>query len=46
MIDEVALFKEVLTEKEINNSMKDGVPLAVEPGGKLTTTWGVIKGEY
>jgi hypothetical protein len=43
LIDEVALFKMVLTEEEIKNFMQNGIPLALEPGGKLTMTWGNLK---
>jgi hypothetical protein len=43
MIDEVALFNRVLTPDEIKAFMKDGIPLAVESSGKLTTTWGNLK---
>jgi len=43
LIDEVALFHRVLTPKEIKQAMEGGISLAVQCGGKLTTTWGNIK---
>jgi len=43
LIDEVALFKQVLKPDEIKALMKEGIPLAVEQGGKLATTWGHLK---
>jgi len=48
VLDEIAVFDDALTQKEIQTIMKDpkglsGVYLAVEPGGKLATTWGKIK---
>jgi len=43
-IDEVRVYKRVLTEKEIaNNFTVKSNKLAVEPSGKLATCWGVIK---
>jgi hypothetical protein len=42
-IDEVALFNRVLTLNEIKQAMEGGLNLAVQYGGKLTTTWGNIK---
>jgi hypothetical protein len=46
IIDEVALFNVVLTEDDIKNIMDIGLAasmVAVEPSGKLTTTWAAIK---
>ncbi len=42
---EVALFDVALAEDDINNLMENGLEtlLAVEPSGKLTTTWAGIK---
>jgi len=47
-IDEVAIFDVVLTEDEINDIMNRGLGMAtgitaVEPSGKLETTWADIK---
>jgi hypothetical protein len=43
-VDEVRVYKRVLTEKEIaNNYIVKSNKLAVEPSGKLATCWGVIK---
>jgi hypothetical protein len=43
-IDDVGVFSRALDEKEII-LLQDGVEafLAVEPQGKLTTTWGTLK---
>ncbi len=43
IIDDVAIWNRALTQGEIAEVMTDGVPAAVEPGGKLTTIWGAIK---
>ena len=46
-LDEVALFNRALNPSEIKQAM-DGLEefiLAVEPQGKLTTTWGKIKNQ-
>jgi len=45
IVDEVRLWNRVLTEKEIQESMDKGQAdfTAVQPGGKLTTSWGSIK---
>ena len=45
VVDEVALFSRELSKKEIGTLMEEGskAVIAVEPGGKLTTTWGRIK---
>lgn len=44
-IDDVAIWSRGLSEGEIGELMTSGIPMAtaVEPGGKLTTTWGKIK---
>lgn len=48
-IDEVAIFKDVLTEEDIQTIMDVGLDGAlggvspVEPSNKLTTTWGKLK---
>jgi hypothetical protein len=42
VIDEIGVFSKALDEKDIAGFMK--VSLAVEATGKLTTTWGQIKG--
>lgn len=48
-IDEVAIFKDVLTEEDIQTIMDAGLDGAlggvspVEPSNKLTTTWGKLK---
>ena len=44
LLDEFMLFHRALTEKEVERLAKGpGNPFAVEPAGKLTTTWGDIK---
>lgn len=43
IIDEVAVYSAVLTKEEIQEDMKKSVLFAVDPAGKLTTTWGFIK---
>ena len=47
-VDEVAIFHEVLTEGEIKRAMTKGILdlLAVDPAGKLATTFGQIKRDY
>ena len=45
---EVALFDVALAEADINDLMEDGIPsllTAVEPSGKLATTWASIKSQ-
>ena len=47
-LDEVALFNVALTEDDINNIMNNGILeaigfVAVDPLGKLTTTWADLK---
>ena len=45
MLAEVALFDVALSEEDINDLMEDGLSsiTAVEPTGKLATTWAGIK---
>ncbi|MCH8294592.1 LamG domain-containing protein [Candidatus Poribacteria bacterium] len=44
IIDDVAVYSVALTPKEIKDDMDKGVqPLAVQPSGKLATTWGKLK---
>jgi hypothetical protein len=48
VLDEIAVFDEALTEKELKAIIDNpkglaGVYLAVEPAAKLTTAWGKIK---
>ena len=45
IVDEVRLWNRVLTEKEIQESMEKGKDsfTAVQPGGKITTSWGSLK---
>ena len=50
VIDEVALFKAVLTEKDITEIMQHGIEkilgiAPVDPTGKLTTTWATIRAQ-
>lgn len=50
-LDEVAIFNAALTKDDINSIMIDGLRVvmgvvAVSPSGKLSTTWGSIKGAY
>ena len=48
MLYEVALFSVVLAEEDINALMDDGLPslfTAVEPSGKLATTWAILKSQ-
>ena len=44
-LDDIAVFNRVLSEKEINQLMKDGlkISLDVETKEKLVTTWGRLK---
>ena len=44
-IDEVAIWSVALDEDEIHEAMA-GVTTAVEPEGKLPTSWGALKGKY
>ena len=44
ILDEFMLFHRALTEKEVERlASAPGNPFAVEPNGKLSTTWGDIK---
>jgi len=43
IMDEVAIWNRGLTLEEITELIADGLPSAVEPGGKLSTTWAGIK---
>jgi hypothetical protein len=43
IMDEVAIWDRGLTPDEINELIRDGLPAAVEPEGKLATTWADIK---
>lgn len=43
LIDEVAVWDHTLTQEEAALVMANGVTMAVEPVGKLTTAWGAIK---
>jgi hypothetical protein len=43
IMDDVAIWNSGLTQAEIAEVMADGIPAAVEPGGKLTTTWAALK---
>ena len=50
VIDEVALFKTVLTQGDIKRIMTDGLErvlglVAVSPAGRLTTTWASVKAQ-
>lgn len=42
-VDEVAIYSRALSEDEINQDMNSGVFFAVDPGGKLATTWANLK---
>jgi hypothetical protein len=49
-VDEVAFFNVAVTPDDMKSMMKDGVGrtvgiLAVDPAGKIATTWGSIKGQ-
>lgn len=43
LIDEVHVLSVALSQNEIREDMKGLKPAAVDPAGKLTTTWGSIK---
>ena len=43
IMDDVAIWNRGLTQEEIAELISDGLPAAVEPGGKLTTSWGALK---
>ncbi len=42
-VDEVAIYNRALSEEEINADMNKGVFFAVDPSGKLATTWANLK---
>ena len=44
-VDEIAIFNVALSEKEINELIDDGLghTLAIDPVGKVATTWGEIR---
>ncbi len=42
-MDDVAIWNRGLSQAEVAEMMTVGIPLAVEPSGKLTTTWGAMK---
>ena len=44
VIDELRIYRRALSEKELNNLMKSQKQ-AVEPSGKLATTWASLKGQ-
>lgn len=46
VVDEIAIFNRALTKDEINDIINTGlgVMLAVQPSGKVATTWASIKG--
>jgi hypothetical protein len=51
LIDEVALFKDVLTQDDIQRIMTQGLERAlgqtpVSPAGKLTNTWAGVKSQH
>ncbi|MDA1190635.1 MAG: LamG domain-containing protein [Candidatus Poribacteria bacterium] len=43
IIDEVVIYRRALTGGEITALMNEGIDLAVQPQGKLTTTWASIR---
>lgn len=42
-VDEVAIYNRALSEEEVNEDMNKGVFFAVDPSGKLATTWASLK---
>lgn len=42
-VDEVAIYNRALSEDEVNEDMNKGVFFAVDPSGKLATTWANLK---
>lgn len=46
IVDEVGLFSKALSEEDVRSIMEDGLKAAtaVSPAGRLTITWGSIKG--
>lgn len=45
VVDEVRMYNRALTEAEVKQNYESRSQLAVEPAGKLATTWAVIKTE-
>jgi hypothetical protein len=45
LVDEVAIYSRVLTEEEIKKDMKGNIA-DVQPSGKLSATWAIIKTQY
>ena len=43
IMDDVAIWSRGLNQEEIAELIADGIPAAVQPSGKLTTTWSAIK---
>jgi hypothetical protein len=43
ILDEVAIWSRGLSQEEIAELIRDGLPYAVDPDGKLATTWAGIK---
>jgi hypothetical protein len=43
MLDDVTIWDKALDQNDIQDLIKGGVGVAVQPGGKLTTTWGALK---
>ena len=43
MLDDVTIWDITLKQGDIQNLIKGGPGTAVQPGGKLTTTWGALK---
>ena len=46
IIDELAIYRRALTEEEIGRDMKGIEVAAVQPSGKVSTTWADIKTHY
>ena len=42
-VDEVRIYNRALTKDEVVNNYKSRIQLAVDPGGKLATTWARIR---
>jgi hypothetical protein len=43
MLDDVTIWDKALDQGDIQDLIKRGPGVAVQPGGKLTTTWGALK---
>jgi hypothetical protein len=43
MLDDVTIWDKALDQDDIQDLIKGGVGVAVQPGGKLATTWGALK---